>query len=237
MAPSETHVAENTPAQDGWRLLRFSADPTDELGPGQWLHLATAQTEAAVAVYRFHQGESWWAALLPPDHRLANLPRRECLSVQAVRGEPLPPPDRDTLMLGAGQGVGPVLALAENAQEAPRLVCLGDVSGLPVRTCPSRFVIPALPAEIMAGVTPLEAAGVAARVAIPGERPGCYDGDAMDLLRHYLEGLEGGADPLPQRFIAAAPWPTLAPWHTELAARFAARYITELPEASDARLR
>lgn len=235
MYEPETQLADNTPAQDGWRLLRFIADPGQPLAPGQWLHLVSSQSEAAVAVYRFHAAEAWWAALVPPDHRLADLQRGATLTIQAVRGEPLPSPDSDTLMLGVGQGIGPILALAEDAFEAPRLVCLGDASGLPVRSCPSRFVIAQLPPEIMAGVAPLESAGIAARVAIPGERPGCYDGDALGLLRTYWEGNASGS--APRSLIAAAPWRLLAPGQVDLAERFPTRHITELPEASDARPR
>jgi hypothetical protein len=87
----------------------------------------------------------------------------------------------------------------------------------------------------MAGVTPLEAVGVVARVAVPGERPGCYDGDAVGLLRTYLTGVEHGGDPAPTSLIAATPWRTLAARQEELAARFQHITVLELPAASDAR--
>lgn len=230
MSGTDTRIADNTPVQDGWRLLRVDAGPEPSLTPGQWLHIATADDEAAVAVYRFHAGEGWWAALIPPNHRLAALRPGTRLSICGVHGSALPQPDGDTVMLGTGQGVGPMLAIAESAPQQPRLVCLGDPEGLPVRTCPSRFVVPHLPGAIMAGVAPLEAVGVAARVAIPGERPGCYDGDTVELLWRYLAGLaEDGGEP-PKTLLAAAPWRSLVRWHDEFAARFQTIHLLELPD-------
>jgi len=210
MTRNSTRVLDNAPVQDEWRLLRGAATGDKGLAPGHWVHLSGQHAEASVAVYRYHAHEGWWAALLPPEHRFAQLTPGEPLKIEGVRGEPLPPPDGDTLMLGSGQGVGPILALAEGAETAPRLVCLGDASGLPVRTCPSRYVVPQLPANVIAGVVPLEAAGIAARVALPGERPGCYDGAVMDLLAAYLEGVQACSEPPPTALIAAGPWPDLA---------------------------
>lgn len=229
MQGTEVDVAANTPAQDGWRLLRMSANPQHTLEPGQWLELATDHAAAAIAVYRFHTGEAWWAGLVPPEHRLAGLQAGSRVRIEAIHGNPLPHPDGETVMLGVAEGVGPVLARAEDAEHRPALVLLGDASGLPVRVCPSRFVVPDLPSEVMAGVTPLETVGIAARVAIPGQRPGCYDGDAFELLCHYLTSRKAAGHDAPHRIIAAAPWRLLAPWHTELARHFEAVDCVELP--------
>lgn len=237
MAAINTRLLDNTAAQDGWRLLRFDASADDALAIGHWIQLAGTEAEAAVALYRFHADECWWATLVPPDHRLAPLRRGATFTIRGIHGTPLPEPDGDTLLLGAGQGIGPILALAEAATEPPRLVCLGDASGLPVRTCPSRFVVPQLPAEVMAGVAPLEAAGVVARVAVPGERPGCYDGDTSELLRAYLAGITETDSVAPTTLIAATPWRTLAAQHEALANRFERLTLLELPAASDARPR
>ncbi len=233
MSTPEARIADNTPAQDGWRLLRVHSSPSHPLEPGQWLELAAGDKAAAVAVYRFHAGEGWWAGLLSPEHRLAELRPGDTVSVAGLHGQPLPRPDSATVMLGVGEGVGPVLARAEEADQPPELVLMGDTSGLPVRLCPSRFVVNDLPGEVMAGVAPLEAAGVVARVAIPGNRPGCYDGDAFELLRHYLASRQIAGHAPPRRLIAAAPWRLLAPWHSALAQRFDAVHCLELP-ASDA---
>lgn len=226
-----TRVLANTEVRDGWRLIRLDSAGMPAAGPGQWYRLGLEEDAAGgvLPVYLYHPGERWLASLLPADSPIAGLRQGGEIALDGPFGRALPERvEAPALVCGIGAGVAPAMALAERLQPAPRLVVLDGSRGIPGRICPSRFLLAGLPEDAIAGVASLESAGVVARVADPRGRPGCFEGDAVSLLRQYAASMKAGSQsetPL----LALSPWQPLASWQGEMERLFASVTVCGYP--------
>lgn len=223
-------VIDNAPVHDEWRMIRLTGAGT-AYAVGHWLRLGSSRVATdCVPIYHTHVAEGWLVVLVPPRSRLADLRAGAKLHAEGPRGKPLPATAQSpAILLGAGLGVAPIMALAEAMQPSPRLVLLDATDGLPARLAPSRFLLAGLAPEVMAGVTRLERAGIPSRVAdAGGMRHGTFEGDAVTLLRLHAAALAPGvlAETM---LVALSPWNPLARWQTELDNRFAEVHLSTLP--------
>lgn len=227
----DARVLDRSTVSGGWQLLRVSW-PRAPAQPGQWLWLEQRGRRLCLPVRQASTAEGWLAAVLPPGRMPAALAAGTPVTLDGPHGEALLslPPPGPVLVLGADAGVGPALAVAETPEVNVTLALLGARDSLPGRICPSRFLVDTVPAEAIAGLAGLEALDIPVRVALPGDHPGCFDGDAVSLLRHHLSALA------PDRragltLLAACPWGALTPWRHELEGLLAEVRISELPVA------
>lgn len=96
------------------------------------------------------------------------------------------------LLIADGVGIAPVVFLAErlHAQgDACSLVIVAAQGAFPFRARPSGIVVPGMPEGVIAAMPLLEDWGIASRLASPRWGPGCYEGEATDLARAWLDAL------------------------------------------------
>ncbi|PWG61981.1 hypothetical protein [Sediminicurvatus halobius] len=224
-----TRIVDRTPVSGDWTLLRLrwhGALPS----PGQWLWAEVEGQRLCLPVRQASSEEGWVAGVLPPGQVPAAFAAGRPATLEGPHGEDLltPAPAAPVLVVGAGAGAGPALAMAEALGEAVGLVLLGGQGSLPGRICPSRFLVRTVPDAAIAGLASLESQGIPARIALTEEHPGCYEGDAVDLLRHHLAAL-----PADRRrrltVLACCPWGLLTPWRSELEGLVRALRVSELP--------
>lgn len=124
-------------------------------------------------------------------------------------------PDRArprTLLLGGGVGIPPMVFLADRLRRDRHwqpLVLMGSEVPFPFSTRPSTFMIPGIPAGVIAAMPLLEDWGVPSRLASLQGYPGCHQGYITDLARHWLDALDEPARAEVALF-ACGPHPMLA---------------------------
>jgi len=224
-----SRILDRSPVHGSWTLLRLSWEGTMP-APGQWLWAEADGRRLCLPVRQTSRAEGWVAGVLPPGQVPAAFATGRAARLEGPHGEDLvtPTPAAPVLVLGANAGVGPALALAEGLGEAVGLVLLGAKASLPGRICPSRFLVTSVPEAAIAGLAALESQGVPARIALAEEHPGCFEGDAVDLLRQHLAALTAERR---RRLtvLACCPWGVLTPWLAEIRGLVGELRVSELP--------
>ncbi|WP_435103040.1 hypothetical protein [Arhodomonas sp. AD133] len=212
----------------GWWWLRLAGLPTD-FDLGQYVRLDFDEQTCFLPLTHASAREGWAGGLLPPGGLPAGLTLGATVTTGPLTGDALPQHYPSApLLFAEGAGIGPVLALAERTDPPPVLVILGAWRDVPARLCPSHFLLPGLPPEAIAGVKSLEDASIPARVASMAGGPGCFEGEGLTLLRHYLAELPAvhrQAMPL----AACLPEGRLEPWLDELEGLLASVHLAEMP--------
>ncbi|PWV62312.1 hypothetical protein [Plasticicumulans acidivorans] len=178
----------------GWRVERWQVDTlAGAARPGQHLEVAgyrrpilRAHTERAELECLVHDDES---GLMDGPARL--LGDGFDLDTEA--------PSPRVLLLGEIDSLAPLVFLADRLRGLPqrvKILALLTLDGeIPFRPVPSRMIVPGLPAWVIGTLPLFEDWGIAARLACPDqERPGCFEGQAVELARYWLETLQGAAD-------------------------------------------
>jgi len=204
-----TRLIDATPIADDWRLIRLPWEKTPETttpAPGHWLWLETNEQRFCLPVRDADAGEGWIAGVLPAALLPEGLGPGSSIKRSALMGDALQPKTTESAIVVAEDiGIGAALHLAETQAERVNLVILGGQYGIPARLAPSRFYLPALAEQAIAGIGTLESLGLPARVALPEERPGVFEGDVLELLALYLSELPGERRAQTE-IIALMPW-------------------------------
>lgn len=97
------------------------------------------------------------------------------------------------LLLGQDLGMAPIIMLANQIWRAggswQPLVLLESSTPFFIRPRPSRLLVPALPAGVIATLPLLEDWGIPCRLATTLEAPGCHEGSALELASAWLTAL------------------------------------------------
>ncbi|MCS4505567.1 hypothetical protein NYO91_15885 [Arhodomonas aquaeolei] len=174
----------------GWWWLRLTGIPPDGAAPGRYCRITHDGRPAVLPLSHASAEEDWIGGLLPPGAFATPPAAGTRVTADPPEGDALATSYPDPpVIVAEGIGAGPALALAERCGPAPRLVLIGCWQSPPARLCPSRFLTAGLPPEAIAGIAPLEDAGIPARVASRAGEPGCFEGEVMEMLQHYLAGL------------------------------------------------
>lgn len=131
-----------------------------------------------------------WIELYCHDHA-PTLHHGEIISLPGPHGEPLvPDPARPrVLLLGEGPGIGVMVHLADQLRRTGGylpLVLLATANDFPFQPRPSRFIVPGVPAEMIAAMPLLEDWGIASRLCCPEWLPGCHEGTLVELTEDWL---------------------------------------------------
>ncbi len=116
------------------------------------------------------------------------------------------------LLIGGGVGMPPMIFLAEalRREAAYRpLVILGSEVPFPFSARPSQFLVPGLPAEVIAAMPLLDDWGIPSRLASLQGYAGCFQGYVTDLARIWLQALDASTLAEVEVF-ACGPHPMLA---------------------------
>jgi len=116
----------------------------------------------------------------------------DSLSMIGPVGVPFTPDPRHprTLLLGGGVGIPPMVFLAERLRTDPQwkpLVLMGSEVPFPFRARPSRFIVPGVPADVIAAMPLLDDWDIPSRLASLQGYPGCFEGYITALARHWLD--------------------------------------------------
>ena len=163
--------------------------------------------------------DAGWVEFLYKDvgtgtHALAARKPGETISMIGPIGIPFTP-DRArprTLLIGGGVGIPPMLFLADRLRTDRHwqpFVLMGSEVPFPFHAQPSRFMVPGVPAEVIAAMPLLEDRGVPSRLSSRQGYPGCFDGYITDLARHWLDAMDDAARSEVSIF-ACGPYPMLA---------------------------
>jgi dihydroorotate dehydrogenase electron transfer subunit len=97
------------------------------------------------------------------------------------------------LLLGGGVGIPPMVFLADAMRTDSHwrpLVLMGSEVPFPFAARPSRFLVPGIPAGVIAAMPLLEDWGIPSRLASLQAYPGCFAGYITDMARSWLDNLD-----------------------------------------------
>lgn len=170
--------------------------------PGSFVHLSCGPSlpmRRPFSIMRASPKDGWIDILYKcVGHGTQTLAQRlpgEKLSMMGPIGVPFHPlPDRPrALLIGGGVGIPPMLFLAERMRAGKSqqpLVLMGSEVPFPFPARPSRFMVPGMPADVIAAVPLMEDLGIPSRLASQQGYAGCYQGYVTDLARAHLQNLD-----------------------------------------------
>ncbi|MFH0340732.1 MAG: dihydroorotate dehydrogenase electron transfer subunit [Chromatiales bacterium] len=98
------------------------------------------------------------------------------------------------LLIGGGVGIPPIIFLSEHMKDqgarVKPLILMGSEVPFPFRPRPSQFLLPGIPAEVIAAMPLMEDWGFPSRLASLKSLPGCFEGYVTDLARYWLGALD-----------------------------------------------
>lgn len=179
----------NAPSAGGWRQLHVQqAQLAASMRPGQ--QVAVSLGEARLTAYASRIGADEITLLAPPSEpAAAELPWFGEVQLEGPLGAgwDTAQTEAPAVVLASGAGIGAALALIDRLEPPPHLVMLdGGGLTLPFRPQPSLFIVNGLPSHVIAAAPPLEEHGIPSRLADPDGSPGCFEGNVLDLFRHWL---------------------------------------------------
>ena len=189
--------------------------------PGQFVHLRCDDAlpmRRPMSIMRA-DAQAGWIDILYKAHGLGThcLSRREVgesISLLGPIGVPfkLEAYRKHALLIGGGVGIPPMVCLAEHmrrtkAKVSP-LVLMGSEIPFPFTARPSRLLVDAMPAGVIAAMPLLDDWGMPSRLASRQGYAGCFDGLVTELAHAWLT--ESGADVRRQvEIFACGPTPML----------------------------
>lgn len=115
-------------------------------------------------------------------------PLGEYLTLQSIEGTPVAwAADEDVILMAEGLALAALIHLcALRRNVAGRTLAVYALPApAPFKPRPSRFLLPGMPAGVMAAIPLLEDWGIPSRLCSLEERPGCFQGD-LDAFLPYL---------------------------------------------------
>ncbi|MBL8250700.1 MAG: dihydroorotate dehydrogenase electron transfer subunit [Candidatus Competibacter sp.] len=178
----------------GYRLLRVATRLATELRPGHGLRI----DGAAWAALQPAPQQGWVDCLQRGAAALAT-PREVAVSGPFGEAFDLAAATPRALLLADGDGIAPSVFLARalrDRQPRTKAFALFELAPpLPFRPPPSRIMTPGLPAGVIAALPLLEDWAIPSRLACPaGDVPGCFEGEAAELARSWLDIAQGVSD-------------------------------------------
>jgi dihydroorotate dehydrogenase electron transfer subunit len=145
-------------------------------------------------------------------HLLAEKRPGDRISILGPIGEPFrPAPERpNTLLIGGGVGIPPMVFLAESLRDGPwtPMAILGSEIPFPFELTASAIPTPWLEAGVNSSMPLLEDWGVPSRLTSLSDFKGCYRGFVTDLADKWLQSI-GAEERAKTEIFACGPTPML----------------------------
>lgn len=173
---------------DGGQLLTIDLPQPAQIRPGHWFRFGHAGEQRTIAALDHSATENWLSIALPQGLTVASprlAPGAGC-TLDGPHGDGLAEDEvlRRTVLLADPKGLPALLFLARRGPApALALAALEETDWLRLR--PSRYMLPQMPAGVIAGIGPLEEAGIPSR-ASHADHAGCHDGPLDELLDAWL---------------------------------------------------
>lgn len=196
-SPLMLRVRERTPLQGSYEIWQFSrpatcSDPT----PGHWLEWTSTEAREQRRGFLMGADDATLTALSrTPEGRPNVAPTAEIRLMQTGgTAWPISAATSRGLMLVEESALASAVFFAARLRRqlssTPQLLVVAQWNVAPLKLQPSRVVIPHLPPGAIAAVPLLEDWHIASRVADPTGRPGCFEGQAVELAEYYLSRLD-----------------------------------------------
>lgn len=117
------------------------------------------------------------------------LQTKKQVTISSLQGEVLSLPNKNQhcLLIAEDEGLSAaIFYLKKYRTQFHGLVLVGSSQLFPFAPCPSKLVIPSLPANVIASIPLLEDWGIPSRLASVNENPGVYEGNVEDLANIWL---------------------------------------------------
>ncbi|MCF6355473.1 MAG: dihydroorotate dehydrogenase electron transfer subunit [Candidatus Polarisedimenticolaceae bacterium] len=117
----------------------------------------------------------------------------ESISLLGPIGKPFNVECSRPLLIGGGVGMPPMIFLAEHLRSQKDVypfAILGSEVPFPFQSAPSQILVSGLPNEVIAAQPLLDSWNIPSRLASLQGYPGCFEGYATDLARHWLKSLD-----------------------------------------------
>lgn len=193
-------IVAHEPQESGYYLLRLHApELITQVQIGQQLQLTSQQTIFPVLpISRLHSQQGWIDIFYPETPhttlitQLRQLPISSTLHCTHITGTALRwQADAPCLIMAEEQALGSIMGIAAQLKQQKHLASLTLLTLTdtpPFTPCPSRLIIPALPADAIAALPLLEDWQLASRLIHP-DAVGCFSEDIQQLAIQWLNDL------------------------------------------------
>lgn len=185
-------------------LMRLQAPLTAaEAKPGSFIHLAcdaSLSMRRPMSIMRTDPAAGWIELLYKTHGQgtklLAQRQIGEAISLLGPIGTPFKLQDyrKQTLLIGGGVGIPPMVFLAEHIKDTAQgirpFVIMGSEVPFPFTPKPSQLLMPDVPEGTIACMPLLEDWGIPSRLTSLQGFAGCYQGYVTDLARYWLDSLD-----------------------------------------------
>lgn len=185
-------------------LMRLQAPLTAaEAKPGSFIHLAcdaSLSMRRPMSIMRTDPATGWIELLYKTHGQgtklLAQRQIGEAISLLGPIGTPFKLQDyrKQTLLIGGGVGIPPMVFLAEHIKDTAQgirpFVIMGSEVPFPFTPKPSQLLMPDVPEGTIACMPLLEDWGIPSRLTSLQGFAGCYQGYVTDLARYWLDSLD-----------------------------------------------
>ena len=188
-------------------LMRLQAPLTAaEAKPGSFIYLAcdaSLSMRRPMSIMRTDPTAGWIEILYKAHGQgtklLAQRQPGETINLLGPIGTPFKLQDyrKQTLLIGGGVGIPPMIFLAEHIKNTARhirpFVIMGSEVPFPFTPKPSQLLIAGMPEGTIACMPLLEDWDIPCRLTSLQGYAGCYEGYVTDLARHWLDSLDEAA--------------------------------------------
>jgi dihydroorotate dehydrogenase electron transfer subunit len=198
-------LSQDAYAGDQYLMRLWAPECARHAQPGSFTHLRCdpgLPMRRPLSIMRASPRESWiellYRAVGQGTRALSQRRPGDRVSVMGPIGNPfrVHPQRPRALLIGGGLGIPPMIFLADvmrrNKAYAP-LAVLGSEAPFPFQARPSHFLVPGVPAGVIAAMPLLEDWGVPSRLASLQGYPGCYRGYVTELARCWLGSLDAAS--------------------------------------------
>ena len=192
----------------------------DKARPGSFVHVKCSDSlgmRRPMSIMRASKTEGWieifFKIIGQGTKALAENKIGSSLSVLGPIGNPfrLDNFKKQTILIGGGVGIPPLLFLAEylskSKEDVKTMVLMGSEIPFPFPLSPSLIYVDGIPGEAIAAIPLLEGLKIPSRLASNQDYPGCYAGFVTDLATDYLENIHLTKEDL--EIFACGPTPML----------------------------
>ncbi|MFZ5502318.1 MAG: dihydroorotate dehydrogenase electron transfer subunit [Pseudomonadota bacterium] len=190
------HVLRHERHHGEWHTLRLHA-PTcaAKVNPGHYAQLEYGDIRYLASVIRTDIHAGWLELLHQDDTPQPVLKVGDPVQLMVPLGKAFAP-DVNTsrlLLIGEGPGIAAVTFLAERLsqqrQEHRLMVMLGSSITFPFQPRPSRFLVPGMPAGVIAAMPLLEEWNIPSRLGSTQGLAGCFEDGASGLAHVWINAL------------------------------------------------
>lgn len=194
--PVTAHVLHHEGYHGGWYTLRLhSPRHITKVEPGHCAQLEYGGARYRAPIMRTDMHAGWLELLYQDSTSPPVLQIGDPVRLSAPLGRTFAPDTNNLrpLLIGEGLGIAAVTflagSLAQRRLEYQPMVLLGSDISFPFQLRPSRFLVPGMPAGVIAAMPLLEERGITSRLSSTQGLAGCFEGEISGLVHAWIDTL------------------------------------------------